>query len=56
MLLLVNWPIQNDAETLKMNETLANGYSYESAQLELFNGYQHDRVQMVFKFFYVLAY
>ena len=32
-----------------MTETLANGYSYESAQRELSNEYQHDRVQMVIK-------
>ena len=32
-----------------MTETLANGYSYESAQRELSNEYQHDRVQMFFK-------
>ena len=32
-----------------MTETLANGYSSESAQRELFNEYQNDRVQMVFK-------
>ena len=41
--------IQNDAKTWKMTETLANGYSYESAQRELSNEYQLDRVQMVFK-------
>ena len=34
-------------KNLKMTETLANGYSYESAQQELSNEYQHDRVQMV---------
>ena len=33
----------------KMTQTLANGYSYESAQRELSNEYQHDRVQMVIK-------
>ena len=32
-----------------MTETLANGYSYESAQRELSNEYQHDRVQVVIK-------
>ena len=32
-----------------MTETLANGYSYESAQQELSSEYQHDRVQMVIK-------
>ena len=42
-------------KTLKMTETLANGFSYESAQRELSNEYQYDRVQMIFKFFYVLA-
>ena len=33
-----------------MIETLAHGYSSESAQRELSNGYQHDRVWLVFKF------
>ena len=38
------WSIQNDAKKmLKMIETLANGYSYDSAQRELYNEYQHDR-------------
>ena len=32
-----------------MNETLANGYSFESTQRELSNEYQQDRVSMVFK-------
>ena len=32
-----------------MTETLANGYSSESTQRELYNEYQHDRVQMFFK-------
>ena len=30
-----------------MIKTLANGYSYESAQRELSNEYQHDRVKRV---------
>ena len=30
---------------------MANGYSSESTQRELSNGYQHDRVSMVFKDF-----
>ena len=34
-----------------MIETLANGYSYESAQRELSNEYQHDRVTMIFIIF-----
>ena len=29
---------------LKMTETLAHGYSYESTQQELSNEHQHDRV------------
>ena len=33
-----------------MAETLANGYSYESAQRELSNEYKHDRVKMIFIF------
>ena len=32
-------------------ETLANGYSSESTQLELSNEYQHDRVKMILKIF-----
>ena len=32
----------------EMIETLANGYSSDSAQRELFNKYQHDRVKMIF--------
>ena len=32
----------------KMTETLAHGYSSESTQWELSNGYQHDRVEKVF--------
>ena len=31
-------------KTLKMIETLANGYSSESTHRELFNEYHHDRV------------
>ena len=38
-----------------MTETLANGYSSESAQRELSNEYQHDRVSMVFKNLCVLV-
>ena len=34
---------------LKITETLANGYSFESTQQELSNEYQHARVQMFFK-------
>ena len=33
----------------KITETLANGYSSESTQLELSNEYQDDRVSMVFQ-------
>ena len=36
-------------KSLKMIETLANGYSYESTQRELSNEYRHDRVKMIFK-------
>ena len=38
-----------------MTETLAYGYSSESTHLELSNGYQHDRVEMVFKDLYILV-
>ena len=38
------WPIQNDAKTSKITETLANGYSSESTRQELSNEYQHDKV------------
>ena len=34
-----------------MTETMANGYSYDSARLDLFNEYQHDRVKMIIKIF-----
>ena len=50
MLLVANLAnAKNGAETWKMTETLANGYSSESTQQELSNEYQHDRVQMFFK-------
>ena len=42
------WPIQHDAKTWKMTETLAHGYSSESTQRDLSNEYQHDRVWMFF--------
>ena len=35
----------------KIIETLANGYSYDSARPELSNEYQHDRVKMIFTIF-----
>ena len=38
-----------------MTETLANGYSFESAQRELSNEYQHDRVGWHFKNLCVLV-
>ena len=41
-------------KTLKMTETLAYGYSSESAQRELSNEYQHDRVSMIFNNFCIL--
>ena len=44
MLLVANRPLQNDAKTWKMIETLTNGYSFESTQWELSNEYQHDSV------------
>ena len=39
-----------------MTETLANGYSSESARRELSNEYQHDRVSMVFIYLCILVY
>ena len=36
-------------KTLKITETLANGYSSESTQQELSNKYQHDSVWIVCK-------
>ena len=42
MLLVAN--IMYYAKNLKMTENLAHGYSSESAQQELSNEYQHDRV------------
>ena len=41
--------MQNDGKILKMIETLANGYSSESAQRELSYEYQQDRVWMIFR-------
>ena len=55
LLVAIIWPIQKDAKNLKMNETLANGYSSESAQQELSNEYQLDRVLMVFTKFCVFV-
>ena len=34
-----------------MTETMANGYSSDSAQQELCNEYQHGRVKMIFIIF-----
>ena len=42
-------------KTLKMTKTLASGYSYESAQRELSNEYQHDRGKMVLILFAFLG-
>ena len=42
-------------KTLKMTETLTNGYPSESTQREVSNKYQHDRVWMVFKNLCVLV-
>ena len=47
--------MQNNAKNLKINETLANGYSSESAQQELSNEYQDDRVKIIFNFFCILV-
>ena len=42
-------------KSLKITETLANGYSSKSTQRDLPNEYQHDRVSMVFKRFCILV-
>ena len=42
-------PIQNDAKNLKMTETLAYGYSFDTRQRQPSNEYQKNRVKMVFK-------
>ena len=42
-------------KALKFTENLTNGYSFESTERELSNEYQHDRVRMVFKDFYVFV-
>ena len=39
-----------------MTEPLVHGYSSESTQQELFNEYQLDRVQVVFKIFASLCF
>ena len=36
--------------TRKLTETLLHGYSSESTQQELSDGYQHNRVKIVFKY------
>ena len=38
-----------------MAETLAYGYSSKSAWWEVSNEYQHDRVEMVFKYICILV-
>ena len=42
-------------KTYNKTEILANGHSSESAQRELSNRYQHDRVKMVIKTLCVLV-
>ena len=45
MLVVANLAVYKRMQkTLKMTETLANGYSYESTQRELSDEYQYDRV------------
>ena len=43
MLLVANFPIQNDAKNWKMTETLAHGYSSEGTQREVSKQHQHDK-------------
>ena len=50
-LMLLIWPMQNNAKILKMTKTLAHGYSSESSQRELSNEYQHDRDKLFSKIF-----
>ena len=45
MVLLANWPIQNDAKTLKeMTKSLSLVYASMSTWLELSHEYKHDMV------------
>ena len=44
MLLVANLANSMMQNSVKMTQTLANGYSSESTQQELSNEYQHDRV------------
>ena len=54
-LLVANLANTQYTKTSKMTENQAHGYSYENAQGELSNEYQHDRVWMVFKNLCVLV-
>ena len=56
MLLVINWANTKWCKkSLKDTKTLAHGYSSESAQWDLSNEYQHERVSMAFKDLRVLA-
>ena len=52
MLLMANLA---NAKKREMTETLANGYSSDSARRELSNEYRHDRIKIIFKAFCVLV-
>ena len=49
MLVVTNFQCKRIEKTLKMIETLSDGYSSQSTQRELSNEYQDDRVNLVFK-------
>ena len=50
MLLVANWGQSKSMQKpWEMTEILSHGYSSESTRWELSNGYQNDRVYMIFK-------
>ena len=55
MLLVANLAAAKLCEKQKKTETLANGYSTVSTQLELSNEYQRDMVKKYFKYLCILV-
>ena len=55
MLLVTNLADTKCCKKIKMTETLANGYSYESTQQELSSEYPHDLVRMIFIIFCIVV-
>ena len=55
MLLLANLTNTKDSKSLKMTETLANGYSSDSSRQGLSYEYPDDLVRMIFIIFCILV-